>query len=785
MGAIEATLALFGGGGTLIYHLMILLALEAAAGIALVEYRHTNNPDQRRYAWALLITILLRFPLLVGNPLKSLPAIPPLLYILLALLDYALEVISLSLLWWAFLSPLVGRRTGHLFLYGNLLLAVAATVILFPLWYQQLIASLPIALYGQVDLSLQTFQQQPLWEAWATLIALSATILLLIHRQRVGHSLTVTCFALIALGSALMFFGADNLGRLVNLFDYPLLAVAVYRSALQDMWAYRQELETLSEESLRQTQELLSLVEISRVIGESLEVDVILQQVVASIAHAVDADRAAILLLEDGNWLRLAAQYTPLPSQARPQPASKLQDCAPIDLAIRRRRQLLLGPQDAQAQLDAVYALLGAANSGPLIIQPLIQQDTPLGVLVAGNEHSKRPFGDKEARLCHSIASQVSAAISNAYLYRDLAQALQAQKEESGQKTAILESITEGVIVTDIQGRALLMNAAAERILDTSRERILGRPIGHIPGTPFEGGKAASSLQALFEPGNRQIHTSAAPVLIGDQQIGTVAVLRDITAEVQAERSKREFISTISHELRTPLTAILGYTEALLRGMVGALNSGQSHFVQVVYDNARRMIAMANNLIALSEAERGHVELEYGEADLNLILNKAVQAFVGEMESKQLEWRIEADDLPIIEADPARIQQAIANLISNAVKYTFPGGQITIGAAVVQDGEQQGSFCQIWVRDTGVGIAPEEQSRVWERFYRADNPLTVEAGGLGVGLSITKSLIEAHGGRVWLDSAPGKGSTFSVLLPIRRASPPALVVETTHKATTH
>ncbi|HHH41444.1 MAG TPA: ATP-binding protein, partial [Chloroflexi bacterium] len=160
----------------------------------------------------------------------------------------------------------------------------------------------------------------------------------------------------------------------------------------------------------------------------------------------------------------------------------------------------------------------------------------------------------------------------------------------------------------------------------------------------------------------------------------------------------------------------------------------------------------------------------------------AVQMFASQMEARQLTWRMEIEeDLPLIEADPERIRQVVANLLSNAVKFTPPGGHITVGAATVP--EQKGQpprFCRLWVTDTGIGIPREEQSRVWERFYRVDTPLKVETGGLGVGLSIVKSLVEAHHGRIWLDSTPGKGSTFTILLPIRRPPSPLQEASTTY-----
>ena len=784
MGTIGAILNLFSGGGSTVYHLLILLALEAAVGIALVEYRHTRNPDQRRFFLAFLGILLLRIPILAGDPLQN-AILTPFLDAFLSLLIYALEVVSLTLMWWAFLSPLVGRLGSRIFLLTNLALALVLSAAFFPAWYHHL-STLPTALYQEADLSLYyiTFWQQPVWDLWATLLPLSAAVILFRQRHRLGYSMPAVSFALITLGNGLILFDQIGLGRLINLFGYPLLAIAVYRTALQDLWAYRNELETLSEESLRQTREILSLIEISRAIGELLDMDTLLRRVVEAIVHALDADRAAILLAgpEPGEML-LAAQYTPLHtiSSTKAKTISTGRHSV-LDHAVRRQRQLILIPKNQQ--LQPLYKLLGSDESGPTIIQPLIRKEQTLGIMLVGNDHTKRPFSDNDARLCNSIATQVSAAIDNARLYRSLSLALKTQEEETDRREAILESIAEGVIVTDAAGKAVLMNAAAEDLLGVTRRQILGRPLQQMlePATTSQPNlrqltESPTHLQAIFDLENKQIHVSAAPVrnAVGEQ-MGLVAVLRDVTREVQAERAKREFIATISHELRTPLTAILGYAEALYSGMVGTLNQSQEQFIHIIHDNARRMVSMANNLIALSEAERGRLELEYAETDLSLIANEVAHTFAPQIQSRQIEWKLQIeDDLPPIEADPNRIRQVLANLVSNAVKYTLPGGHVTMGIEMMPaTSETQPRFCKIWVQDTGVGIPPQEQHRVWERFYRADNPLKVEAGGIGVGLSIVRSLVHAHGGRVWLDSDPGEGSTFTVLLPASPQPSPSL-----------
>lgn len=772
------------GPGTFVYHLLILLALEGAAGIALIEYRHTHNPDQRRFLYAFLIVLLFRLPLLILGPQG---------YTLLAPLLYALEVTSLVVMGWAFLASLIGRRGGRWFLAANLVAVVGAILLFFPLWYP-LARAVPFFEYA-------VFWQQAVWDLWATILALVSGLLLIGRRQQVGHSLPGVAFLIIALGNGLVTIDQTGLGRMINLLGYPLISVTVYRAALQDLWSYRQELQTLSERSLQQMRELVSLLEIGRALGESLELERVLRQVTDNIAQALDAERVAILLrppqedeeqfLGDPQTLRLIALYaSPAGSLALPDPAEiPLHRYPLLSHAVRRRRHLILHPRQTQQELQAIYQLVQSPQGGATIIQPMVHRDRVVGILLVVNDRRTAPFGSREARLGESIAAQMGTAVENAYLYRRLeekvqrlADALQEQEREASLQEAILESATEGIIVTDEDGWAIRLNAAAERILGVSREQLLGRPIRQaleslIVHSVEDIDALQTPLQTLFEVEGKRIAVNAAPVqLPSGEHLGTVAVLRDVTREVLAEQSKREFIANISHELRTPLTAILGYSEALYSGMVGPLAPTQSTFIHITHDNARRLVAIANNLIAIAESELGRLELNYAPTDLGLLVGKVLESFVPQMKARQLEWRLEVDDdLPQAELDPLRIRQVVANLISNAVKFTYPGGRITVGVTTVPEPDGAAPrFCRLWVQDTGIGIPVEEQSRVWERFYRSEDHLRMAAGGLGVGLSIVKSLTEAHGGRVWLESAPGRGSTFTVLLPIRRVSPPAI-----------
>lgn len=786
------------GPGTSVYHFLVLLALGAMGGIALIEWRHTSNPDHRRILWAFGGLAALRLPLLLVEPRLAMPGAPAVVAPLLG----GIEIASLVLLGWAFLAPVLSRRNGKLYLLGGLGVALFCAATFLPGWYKTL-SRYPNLFYV-------AFWQQVFWNIVGMVAALSPILILQRCQKEERQVQPMLGFATLLLGFLFLIAGSLALtigewdvdaytligtGRFIHLLGYPLFAIAVYRTALQDMWVYRHELQSMSEESLRQAQELHFLVDISQVLGDSLDLDAILQRVVESVTMALNADRCAIFLSnpDEPETIQLAAQYTPLQREERTpeRPPLPLSDQPTLDYVLQRRKPLMLNVEAGNPRLQALYGLLGCQKAGPTIAQPLLRHRSVLGVLVVGNDHSQRPFGPNEGRLCQSIATQVSATLENVRLYRNLkaqarqlAELLQTREEDVRRRTAILQSIAEGVIVSDSDGRIVDINAAGERILGAPRQRILGRSIERLVGDRFGSHvdwkfitRSSSPLQTMFELEGQIVHISAAPVLTpaGDQ-LGVVAVMRDVTKETEAERVKSEFITAVSHELRTPLTAIRGYAEALTSGMVGGVDEAQAHFINVIRNNALRMVSLSDNLIAIAQLEKGPLQLEYGEANLVSIIGDVALAFQSQIESRQLEILLElADDLPAIEADPVRVRQILDNLVGNAIKFTYPGGRITIGTHLLLDDldgdERSAPHCAIWVADSGIGISPEEKSRIWERFYRPTNPLTVESSGLGVGLSIVKSLVEAHNGRVWLESALGTGSRFTVLLPISRARP--------------
>jgi signal transduction histidine kinase len=255
-----------------------------------------------------------------------------------------------------------------------------------------------------------------------------------------------------------------------------------------------------------------------------------------------------------------------------------------------------------------------------------------------------------------------------------------------------------------------------------------------------------------------------APVSSGEDFIGTVAVFRDITQDVEVDRLKSEFVATVSHELRTPMTAIKGYTEILMMGATGPLNDSQRQFLKIVRENSDRLGLLVNDLLDISRIESGQTPLNLDVVEIPKVLDE-IAATLRERcrsESKPLEITVEVDpDLPSIQADPSRVAEILSNLAENAFLYTPEGGKVTLRARA------DAKDVQIDVSDTGIGIAPAERERVFERFYRGENSLVMATPGTGLGLSITKKLVEMHGGSIEVESegVPGKGSTFHVLLP--------------------
>ncbi|CAN5436124.1 hypothetical protein BH09CHL1_BH09CHL1_17500 [soil metagenome] len=269
-------------------------------------------------------------------------------------------------------------------------------------------------------------------------------------------------------------------------------------------------------------------------------------------------------------------------------------------------------------------------------------------------------------------------------------------------------------------------------------------------------------LLAQAWPAQRELSLQVLPVKGPDGElIGRLCVIRDVSAEREADRLKSDFVSLVSHELRTPLTSIKGYVDLLLEGEVGTLSPEQSEFLNIVAASSTRLVALTNDLLDVSRIEAGHLDLNPIAMEVAPQVRTVLTTLRPQIEAKAQHLVLDLPDLlPPVQVDQNRFVQVLTNLVSNAHKYTQEGGEITIRV------QHEADNVRFEVIDNGAGLTSEEQQRLFTRFYRARNQSTQKAGGTGLGLAISKSLVEAQGGTIGVQSEPGKGSMFWFVLPV-------------------
>jgi signal transduction histidine kinase len=240
--------------------------------------------------------------------------------------------------------------------------------------------------------------------------------------------------------------------------------------------------------------------------------------------------------------------------------------------------------------------------------------------------------------------------------------------------------------------------------------------------------------------------------------------LRELQLQEQTLRAKREFLSNVSHELRTPLTPMLGYLDLMLVGEGGDLTDDQRMFLNTIRSNTLRLSVLVEDLLEIGRVEANAVTLQFWPLDLSVVIRETINRLQSDLERKSMILIQEVDmQLPLVEADEKRIEQVLMNLLSNALKYSYPGGRVTVRAF-----KRDSQYVEVQVEDAGIGLTPEQQSRLFTRFYRAETPFRNQVSGTGLGLSIAKTFVELHGGSIMVQSQAGAGSTFSFTLPLHQ-----------------
>jgi PAS domain S-box-containing protein len=378
----------------------------------------------------------------------------------------------------------------------------------------------------------------------------------------------------------------------------------------------------------------------------------------------------------------------------------------------------------------------------------------------------------------------------------------------------LLESAPDGIVEVDGSGRIVLVNSQAEKLFGYARQDLLGKSVEILMPERFRerhpthrGRYQAHSvirpmgsgldLRALRADGTEfAVDINLSPFK-GETGPGVICVIRDVSdrkaveeqikmlnqsleqrtqdlavtnSELQirnrevekANRLKSNFLATMSHELRTPLNSIIGFSDLLAEQTAGALTQKQERFVRHIQDSSRYLLALISDILDLSKIEAGRLELKYETFHMSVAVDEVLSTLRPLAAAKQIELRTEVSEDLFLDADRVRVKQVLYNLLSNAIKFTPEEGQVRLIA------RREGSVLAISVLDTGIGIPREEQESVFEAFHQLSATGPGIRDGTGLGLSITKLLVEQHGGRIRVESEPGKGSRFYFTMPTRR-----------------
>jgi two-component system, OmpR family, phosphate regulon sensor histidine kinase PhoR len=337
---------------------------------------------------------------------------------------------------------------------------------------------------------------------------------------------------------------------------------------------------------------------------------------------------------------------------------------------------------------------------------------------------------------------------------------------ERSRLATVLDQITDGVLIADTQGIVQFSNPAAGRLFQ------FANPVDHSIAEVVRNHKLVEAWRRCQQTRQMQSESVEVPtrhqflqlVAIPDQHTsGSLLLVQDLTRLRRLETVRRDFVSNLSHELRTPLASLKALAETLQEGALDDPPAARQ-FVDQIQVEVDALTQMVNELLELSKIESGRFALDLSPVAAYELLNSACQRMQLQAERAKLTLRVECrNDLPKVQIDSQRLEQVLVNLIHNAVKFTRPGGEVVLFADIIPNGEEDNWSVQFAVRDTGVGIPADEVPRVFERFYRVDKSRA--GSGTGLGLSIAKHIVEAHRGKIWVESVEGQGSTFYFTIP--------------------
>jgi PAS domain S-box-containing protein len=503
------------------------------------------------------------------------------------------------------------------------------------------------------------------------------------------------------------------------------------------------------------------LLQISRAMTSRLDLPSLLRLILTSAADLVRAE-AGVIALRRGrsSTLVIHASYGV--------PAALLPRFAPLltDLPLKAEDYAV---PDLESRLNLVARAIRLPLS-QVIALPLVVQDVLSGVIYLFRSGSTA-FTENDHSVLASFADQAAIAVRNAQLYQQIS-------AEKRQLDTVIQRSADGVMILDPELRIQVFNQTLSRLTGWPAEQTIGRPcyqvlaLEEVEGndlcsaaggeTAFSEGKPLVADGVLVRPGGSRVSVSITYSPLYDEEgrlTNVIANIVDVTRFREAEEMKSTFVSVISHELKTPVALIKGYANTLAREDAEWDRATLREGLQVIGEESDRLNALINNLLDASRIQAGGFRVERSDVDLPSLASGVVD-----------NWRTQTDrhrfildfpaGFPLVFADEERLRQVLNNLLSNAIKYAPEGGEVRVG------GWREGDQVTVYVADQGIGIPEAEQGNLFQRFYRVDSSLRRSTQGAGLGLFLCRSIVEAHGGRIWLRSEPAKGTTVFFTLPL-------------------
>jgi PAS domain S-box-containing protein len=513
------------------------------------------------------------------------------------------------------------------------------------------------------------------------------------------------------------------------------------------------------------------LAEASQQLASTLDYETTLSNLATLLVPRYADWYAVDVIDDDGRFRRLAVVHR---DPAKAEWAAKSQEVYPVDAdeaegparVVRTGKPALYRTISDELLVSSTkdeghYEVLRALGMESAMVVPLTAGGRTFGALMLVSADPSRLFDEDDLDFAQHLGRRAAVAVDNARLY--------GAAEERARAALVVEHVADGVALVDRDGVIRLWNPGAAHITGLSAAESVGRRADELFGSwdPAAGLSTAGTghpVTQAVEVDGRELWLSITGV---EFEQGRVYAFRDLTAERGLEALKSDFVSTVSHELRTPLAAIYGAALTLRRRDVQLREPQRDGLLEVIANESDRLARIVNDILWASRLESGVVQTAIEQCD-GIDLARSVVDAARQYIPPSIDLVLETpDDAPAIAADTDKVRQVLTNLVDNAVKYSPDGGRVTMSVAV------DGPRLRYSVRDEGLGVPPAEHRRIFEKFYRLDPDLTRGVGGTGLGLYISRELLERMGGRIWVESSGTGGSVFVAELPLAHQVGPA------------